>query len=149
MHSPFVGMVRTNKPGDKPRNRPTRTHTKEYGYYIREKWSKGKKRKQKTTKVKKNSEKVLLCRIGDVELYVYPKDYPDKIFMGIFPMSTTLEAFQVKDLLRAYNRAKWFINGDWQKTPRSAIGAKSLRQRILKSIDLGVKRMKEAQKTVI
>ena len=82
----------------------------EYGYYIRRTTRYGKKRRQKTTKLPKNPEKVILGRIGDIEVYVYPHSFPYKVFFGIYPMSTYIEEHQKKDILVLYNKIRWYFN---------------------------------------
>ncbi|GAG81481.1 unnamed protein product, partial [marine sediment metagenome] len=62
---------------DKPTTTKSVTRTTEYGIFIRKKIRKNGKRKQKTTKIKRNPEKVKLGKVGDIEFYAYPFQYPD------------------------------------------------------------------------
>lgn len=107
------------------------TKTVESGAFIRTTYRKGNKRKTETKKMSKNDKKVVLGRIGDFEVYVYPFDYPDTVFIGTFPVSTKLDTFCINQLFTAYNRARWFLNGEWQNEPQSSKAAKIARQRIV------------------
>jgi len=129
---------------DKPREHKSRTETTEYGSFIRKKTRYGKKRKQKTVILKKNPEKVVLGKIGDIEVYVYPFQYPDKIFFGLFPMSCYLEEHQKEDVLVLYNRIRWFFKEDWTKKRKQTKHSKASRQAILKAYNVGLDKLKKA-----
>lgn len=84
-------------------------------------------------------QKVVLGNIGDFEVYVYPYDYPDKIFVGKFPVSTMITSTNVNQVLGVYNQMKWFLSNapyskaSWRK------GANSRRQQIQQAYNLGLK----------
>ena len=128
---------------DEPRKPKTRTVTKEYGQFIRTKTRYGKRRKQKTTRIKPNPEKVTLGKLGSLEFYAYPDQYPDKVFFGLYPLSDFIEEPRVEDILRIYNKVKWYFAEYWQKSGRTTKGAKSSRQAILRSINAGLDKRKE------
>jgi len=96
--------------------------------------------------MKKNQKKVVLCKIGDFEVYVYPYDYPDTVFIGEFPVSTQLEKGSEKQLLRGYNLIRSYFNdcyynkGSWRETTNSR------RRAIKKAYNIGMKEKTEADK---
>ena len=130
----------------KPRKRDSTTITREYGYFSRIKTRKGKKRRQSTEYRKTRGEKVLLAKLGDLELYVYPKDYPDRVFLGIFPMSTCISEEQLGLLFNIYNKSKWYLKEDWTRKDTWRKGANSLRRRIQRSYARGLERQKKRRK---
>lgn len=95
---------------------PSRTKTEEWGRFKRTTERRGKKRKQKTERVKKNPKKVRLCQIRDLELYVLPYEYPDTVFIGKYPkFSMALDKYDIPRLFVFVNKMRWFLNGEWQK----------------------------------
>lgn len=103
------------------------TRTREKGTFERLYVRKGKKRKQRTERhkeMKKNKAKVTLCWIGEFEVYVYPYDYPHKVFIGKYPISGEITNY--KQVLITMNKARWYIQGEWQKEVFSTKEAKSL-----------------------
>ncbi len=88
---------------------------------------------------KKNPKKVILDTIGDFQLYVYPYEYPDKVFFGCYPKSVSLDRNEIKKFLSLFNRARWFLKEFWteKREPRTK-GAKRLREYIRKSYAEGL-----------
>lgn len=131
----------SNKSGKKP----SVTRTSEYGYFIRRKVRRGRKQRQKTEYLKKSSKKVIIDRIGDLEIYVYPKDFPDKVFLGIYPMSTMIDSRDYNRLFGILNRIRWYFNDDWVSDRKRGKEANSLRQRIVNSYNLSIAELKKAK----
>lgn len=116
----------------------TMTKTVESGLFIRTKWRKGKKTKTKTLRMTKNKKKVILGHIGDFEVYVYPYDYPDSVFVGRFPTSTKIEASNLNQLISAYNRARSYLNGYYLSGDNWRKGANTRRGVIRKAYNQGL-----------
>ncbi len=112
--------------------------TVESGIFIRTKWRKNKKTHQKTLKIKPSSKKVVLGHIGDFEVYVYPFDYPDKVFVGKYPINTMIDSTNVKQLLGAYNQIQWFLSGKAFSKPSNRKGANMRRQSIVSAYNRGL-----------
>ena len=94
-----------------------------------------------------NPKKVVLYKIHDIELYVYPYDYPDKIFIGQFPNSIELDKTTVESVLKLYNIGKWFLNGFWARKPyRMTKEAHARRQALVQAYKMGLKTIKKARK---
>lgn len=130
---------------DKSSKKPTMTITREYGYFQRIKTRRGTKKRQKTIKVQSNPEKVVIDRIGDLEIYVYPYSYPDKIFIGIYPMNTTLEREDFNRLFGIMNKIRWYLEEEWTRNPKNQKGSKYLRQRIVQAYNFGLSKLKETK----
>ena len=98
------------------KKQPSETVIKESGVYTRTYYRKGKKRQIHTEKVKKNPKKVLLERFGDLDVYVYPYDYPDKAHFGKYSskFSMTISKHDLPILLRIYQILRWYFSGYWQ-----------------------------------
>lgn len=123
------------------------TVIEEHGTFKRTYRRKGAKKKVKTERKKKNPEKVVLAKMGDLELYVYPYSYPDKIFIGSYPKFTqVLEMSDLPKFFVFFNRAKWFLNGEWQKGYISAKGLKIPRHRIVRAYNYALDKQKKAKK---
>ena len=105
--------------------------TVETGTFIRTKLRKGNKTKTETRILQPNKQKYVLCKVGDFELYVYPFDYPDKVFLGKYPKSTEITKTNVNMLLGAYNQACWFLANRAFSKPTRNEGANSRRQAIV------------------
>lgn len=117
----------------------------------------GLKKRQRTEKSrehKKNPRKVVLCKMGDLEIYVLPFDFPDKVFLGKYPVNVELDEFTFNFLFKAYNRIRWFLRGEWQKEekrihkiPKKQVGLWILREKIKKAYNyaLNEERMKEKE----
>lgn len=128
---------------NKTRKQETITRTTEHGIFIRRKIRKGKKRKQKTITMTKNDKKVILGYIGDFELYVYPYDYPDKVFFGAFPISTCIEQSNLGQLFSAYNKARTYLNGEYFSKPNWRKGANSRRRAVQRAYNRGLESVKK------
>lgn len=111
------------------------TITEERGYFLRKRYRKGKTKRQKTTIIKPNMQKVKLMNINGLELYVYPQDFPDRVFIGIYPLSIELKQRDIRNLLGMYNKSRWFLANEWQKKRKQTKEAKTSRQAIIRGID--------------
>lgn len=116
----------------------TVTITTESGAFYRRTIRKGNKRKTTTKKLTKNEKKVILCRLGDFEVYVYPFEFPDSVFIGKFPVSTTLDAFTYRQLFTAFNRVRWYLENNWQNERFQTKQAKTTRQAIVSAYNRGL-----------
>lgn len=114
------------------------TKTVESGAFIRTVIREGKRRKQKTRKFKKNENKVVLGHIGDFEVYVYPYNYPDRVFIGQFPISTEIENSTVACLISAYNKSKTYLDGYYFSKPKRRKGTNVRRQAIQRAYNNGL-----------
>lgn len=123
---------------EKPQNQ-TFIKTVESGAFLKTIWRKNGKRTQKTVKMEKNMQKVVLGTIGDFEVYVYPYDYPDKVFIGKFPVSTMITSTNVQQVLGVYNQMKWFLSNAPFSKPTNRKGANMRRQQIVSAYNLGLK----------
>jgi len=94
------------------------TRTIETGAFYRTIIRKGKKRRQKTLRMKKNDLKVVLGHIGEFEVYVFPYLYPDRVFIGKFPVNTQITLGNLQNLLGVYNRIRWYLKGEPFRKPR-------------------------------
>lgn len=119
------------------------TRIQESGAFIRTYVRRGKKRHVKTKRIRKNNKKVVLGSIGDLEIYVYPFDYPDLVFIGKFPVSTTVTRGNVNEVIAGYNKIKWYLSGEWQNGFKNGKGANSSRRAIITAYDLGWKQYKK------
>jgi len=124
-----------SKIDDKPTT--IQTKTVESGIFIRTKWVKNGKKHQRTLKIKQNKKKVVLGFIGDFELYAYPFDFPDKVFLGKFPNSVIIDSTNVNSLLGAYNKTKWFLSNQAFSKPTNRKGANMRRQQIINAYEIG------------
>lgn len=137
----YSEVMVSNKSGKKP----TMSITREYGYFQRIKTRRGTKKRQKTIRLKNNPEKVVIDRIGDLEFYVYPYSFPDRLFIGIYPMSTSIEIEDFKRLFGIMNKIRWYLEEDWVNKPKTEKGAKFLRKRIVKAYNIGLDKLKKAK----
>ena len=93
-----------------------------------------------------SDEKVVLAHIGEFEVYVYPYKYPDTVFLGAYPTSTSVTSACVGEFMAAYNKSTWFLNGEWQNKSRCRIGTNARRRACEKSYNAGLKKLIEAKK---
>lgn len=114
------------------------TKTVESGAFIRTVTRIGDKRKQDTKRMKKNDKKVILGHIGDFEVYVYPFDYPDTVFVGKFPVSTQLNLTDVKNTFGVVRKMYWFASGEAYSKPNWRKGANSRKRDIVSAYDKGL-----------
>lgn len=121
------------------------TKTTESGAFIRTTIRHNNKRKTKTERFKKNDKKVVLGFIGDFEVYAYPYDFPDRVFIGKFPVSTQLENANINTLFSVFNRARAFLNGDYFNKPNSRKAANSRRQQVQTAYNLGLNDQRSKQ----
>lgn len=125
----------------------SKTTIVEIGKFTRIYERKGKRKRVRTKREKKNPKKVVLAKINDLELYVIPYDFPDCVFLGVYPEFTMkLEKHDIPKLLVFYNKARWFIEQKWLKKRHRTKRAENTSTSILKAYNFGVKKLKEAQK---
>ena len=82
---------------------PSRTKIEEHGVFKRIYQRKGTQKRQKTERMKDNPAKVVINHVGSslgqLEVYVYPYDYPDTVFLGKYPVfSVGFTELQAKQL---------------------------------------------------
>ena len=123
------------------------TIIKEHGVYKRTLYRKGRKRRQRTQRLKKNPEKVVIGKIGELEVYVYPYNFPDKVFLGQYPNFTmTLTKQDIPKLFCIYNISRWYFNGEWQNEPKKSKPAKRLRKLLILAYKTGLDKLKKTKK---
>jgi len=115
------------------------TRTTETGAFIRVVVRKGTRRRQQTLRIKKNQKKVVLGFIGEFEVYVYPYDYPDTVFIGEFPVSTIIDSTNANMLLGVYNKIRSYLRGNYFSEPKRGKGANARRRTIKQAYNLGLK----------
>jgi len=96
--------------------------------------------------MKQNDKKVILGHLGDFEVYVYPYDFPDTVFIGAYPVSTQITTGNIGEVMAAYSRASWFLAGNWQNKPNWRIGPNSRRRACEKAYNSGLETIKKARK---
>lgn len=140
-------MSTSDAPASKESDLQTESITKtvETGAFIRTTYRKGKRRKQHTERVKPNMKKVILGSIGDFEVYVYPFDYPDKVFIGKFPTSTYISMSGVRDLTGLANIMRWYLNGEAFSKENWRKAANSRKRAIQKSYNLALNELRSSE----
>ena len=118
------------------------TKTVESGAFIRTTIRCDDKRRTTTRRMTKSLEKVIIGHVGDFEVYVYPYKFPDTVFIGAYPVSTQISSDNVRELISAYHKARWFLNGYWQNKPNWRIGPNSRKRDIKTAYDNGLNAMK-------
>jgi len=107
----------------------------------------GKKRQVHTERTKKNPKKVVLARIEDLELYVLPYEFPDKIFLGKYPEFTMmLDKYSIPKLMVFYNKARWYAKKEWQNKLHFTKEAQKGSALLVKAFNMGLKQLKELDK---
>jgi len=99
--------------------------------------------------MKKSQKKVVLGHIGDFEVYVYPYDYPDTVFIGEFPVSTQIEKGNETSLLRCYNKIRAYFANSYYNKDSYRETTNSRRRAIKKAYNIGMKEKTEAKKRTI
>lgn len=118
------------------------TITTETGVYQRKIYRKGKTARQKTIKCKKNPEKVVLGYLGQAEVYVYPYNFPDKVFIAQFPNKPiVIDTTNLGDLFKTFNLCRWFFNDAFSK-PKKRKGANSRRRSVSRGYKVGLDKLK-------
>lgn len=87
----------------------------------------------------KNESKVTLGKIGDLQVYVYPYDYPGDVFIGTYPLSTKINSSLLPSFMGAYNKIRWFLRGDWQKETKNRKASIVPRQSLVSAYNHGLK----------
>jgi hypothetical protein len=116
------------------------TTTEESGTFYRKIIREGKKTKTVTIKIKDNESKVILGYTGALQIYVYPYSYPDKVFIGKYPISTVIEKTTVQQLMSSMNIVRWFLEGNWQNTGKCRKNVRKVREMIQKAYNNELKR---------
>lgn len=88
--------------------------------------------------MKRNQKKVVIGYLGDFEVYVYPYEYPDSVFIGAFPISVSLDKSNVGMLFHIYNVARWYLSNEWQTKETWRNAPNSRRRAILTAFNLGL-----------
>lgn len=88
---------------------------------------------------------MVLGKLNDIEIYVYPYEYPDKVFLGIYPLSTVIGIEDLPKILGLYNKIRWYLQEDWLRKPKTEKGAKYPRERIVRAYNTGLDERKEAK----
>lgn len=117
----------------------------EYGSFHRRIWREGKKKHTKTVKPIKNEEKVTLGFIGQIEVYVLPYSFPDRVFFGLYPYSTSIDKNDVSEIQSAYNKTRSFLREDWQIERRRGKGANARREAIVTAYNYGLESQKQQE----
>lgn len=94
-------------------------------------------------------KKVVLANLGEFEFYCYPFDYPDKVFLGKFPISTTLCMNDVKQMMGISATLRWFIEGKAFIEPNWRKGVNARRRAIQKAYDLALNELISKKKARI
>jgi len=113
------------------------TITEETGHYTRKKKRWEKKSKTETLKVRKNTKKVLLGEIGSLQIYAIPFDYEEKVFMGIYPASTSMDIYDIPRLMAILNKVRYYLEGEWKGSDSATA------KKITKAYNEGLKKMQE------
>lgn len=121
------------------------TKTVESGAFIRTTIRHDNRRKQETKRMKPNDKKVILGHLGDFEVYVYPYDFPDTVFIGAYPVSTQISSSNVGELGAAFQKARWFLAGYWQNEPNWRIAPNSRKRACEKAYNAGLETVKKAK----
>jgi hypothetical protein len=130
-------------------NKISVTKTTESGAFIRTTYREGKKRRQETVRIEKNTKKVVLGHLGEFEVYVYPFDFPDKVFIGKFPVSTYITLSDVKGAMGIINISKWFLEGKAFDKPTWRKAANSRRRAIQTAYDQALNELTSKKKAPI
>ncbi len=77
--------------------------------------SKGEKH-EKTVYHDKNPAKVLLGSISNITYYVYPFDYPDKVFINSVGDKHFMDKYDAIKMVAINNKIRWYLNGGLQKS---------------------------------
>jgi hypothetical protein len=124
----------------------TITKTTESGAFIRTVIRRGKQRKQTTIRIKPNQKKVVLGHIGELEVYVYPFDFPDTVFLGKFPVSIQLSRAGVSEMMRMSNTCKWFLDGKAFNAPNWRKGVNARRRDIQAAYNQALLELRSSEK---
>lgn len=128
---------------------PSYTKLVESGAFVRTLYRKGTKRKQETRRMKKNDEKVVLGMLGDLEVYVYPYNFPSTVFIGKFPISTQITQQNRAEVITAARRIRWFLDGEWNSSSNQHKDSKTRRHTMIKAYNTGLKHQKERENSRI
>jgi hypothetical protein len=110
---------------------PTVTKRVEHGTFTRTIIRRDKRVTVKTTYAKPNPKKVIIGKLGDLEVYVYPYDFPNRVFMGKFPVTFSLTKQDIAAMLGLASISTWFLNGNAFKSHRMGKAANARRRAIL------------------
>jgi hypothetical protein len=114
------------------------TRTTESGAFIRTIIRKGKKRHQDTKRVKKSDKKVTLGWIGEFEVYVYPYDFPDTVFIGKFPVSTQIQKGTENGILNVAQKIRHYLEGAYFNKPNWRKGANARKRAVKQAYNKGL-----------
>lgn len=71
-------------------------------------------------------------------MYVYPYDYPDKVFIGKFPVSTQIDTSTVNQLISIYNKTKWYLKNEGFNKPKKLKAPNARRRAIVSAYNLAL-----------
>lgn len=114
-----------------------RTEEIQEGTFIRRTISHKGKKRTKLTRLKKNPEKVILCYLGNIEMFVYPYQNPDTIFCRIGKEITGLDKYEARKIMAVYNQINWALSGGIQDAVRGESNSKKAKE-IKKAYDYGL-----------
>ena len=122
------------------------TVTVETGQFKRTTIRKGKKRRIETVRFQKNPKKVVLAQINDLQLYCFPYENSDFVFLGKFPNFTmALNKYECRALIVFYNKARWYLSNGWQNKAHWTKQAQKDSASCEKAFNMGLKQLKDNQ----
>ena len=77
--------------------------------------------------------------IGEFEVYLYPYDFPDKVFIGKFPVSTQIESDAWRNIAKVAMRIKAYSENQYYKKDGKRKEANARRRTIQTAYNLGLK----------
>jgi len=103
------------------------------------------KTKQKLKRAYKNPEKVTLGWIGELEVYCYPYQFPDTVFIGHYPFTgTKLDKYEIRQLGKAWIRSRSYLSACFKKRGTSA--RRELNKRLLRAYNYSLEHINAPKK---
>jgi hypothetical protein len=87
-------------------------------------------------------KKVIIGNIGDLEVYLYPFDFPDKAFIGKFPVSTPVSRSDLSNMMGIINTLRWFFDGKAFSEPKRRKAANARRRAIVSAYNLALSELR-------
>jgi hypothetical protein len=116
----------------KPTNEtPSVTKRVESGTFTRTIIRRDGRKTVKTTLIKPNKKKVIIGHLGDMEVYVYPFEFPNRVFIGKFPYSTSLDRQDAAKMFGLAHTMMWFLNEEPYKKVKRRKAPRMLSERIV------------------
>lgn len=87
------------------------------GYYEQQiiKSSTGEKH-EKLIRYEKNPAKVVIGKIGNLEISCYPYDFPDKVFYNVSGGKGQLDRYDCAKMQAIQNKIRWYLEGGLEKS---------------------------------